>query len=195
MTELERIRREIRAELAARGDPDRDKPMAELDPMLDAALPELDPTDVWIDAIATITQTVPLASTAAEAFVRSALREAAKAVTAPELPAFRERSRLGVVLAARALGITPRALEELEQRRPLGWLQVSSGALAAYLDRLDLPRGEFVRWVASLMVARQPGHAYGYRPREAATVPVDAMPSAQLLEDFRRWASEVLTAP
>jgi hypothetical protein len=192
MTELERIRREIRAELAARGDPNRDEP--ELDPMLEAALPELDPTDVWIDAIATITQTAPLASTAAEAFVRRALDEARKAATAPEIRIRRERSGLGMVSAARALGITPRALEELEQRRPLGWLQVSSGALAAYLDRLHLPRGEFVRWVASLMLARQPGHAYGYRPREAATAPVDTTPSAQLLEDFRRWASEVLNA-
>lgn len=192
MTELERIRREIRAELDARGDPDRDEPMAELDPMLEAALPELDPTDVWIDAIATITQTVPLASTAAEAFVRKALDEARKAATAPEVRIRREQSGLGLLSAAQALGITPRALEELEQRRPLGWLQVNSGALATYLDRLHLPRGEFVRWVATLMLAQQSGHAYGYRPREAATSPVDATPSAQLLEDFRRWASEVL---
>lgn len=195
MSELERIRREIQAELAARRDMDLDEPVAELDRMLEAALSEMDPTDLWIEAIATITQPVALEPTAAEAFVRSALREAAKAVTAPELPAFRERSGLGVVLAARALGITPRALEELEQRRPLGWLQVRSTALAAYLDRLNLSRGEFVRWVASLMLGRQQGHAYGYRPREAATAPVDAKPSAQLLEDFRRWASEVLNAP
>ena len=191
MSDLEAIRREIRADLANNLHPaGRD-----LDPdftrSLEAAAAGLEPTDEWLEAAEALAGPAGLSSAVADAAVSHALREALS-VESPDLIALREASGLSIADAARRLGVSSRAVEQIEGRRPLGWMQVRAAAAAEYLDLLGVGRGQFVRWLAVQFARPRSDFAYGYRPRERATEPVPVAPDDALASQFRAWASTVM---
>lgn len=191
MSELERIRRDVRTELAS-GEDLTPEPDADFDRILEAALAGLDPTDEWIEAVDTLVEARALTATMREAAPTNALRKAQ--VTHPlDLAALRGAAGLSVEEAARRLGISRRAMEQIEGARPMGWVQVRASAVASYLDALRVRRAEFLRWLASLVASRTGQYAYGYRPGERPTEPVVSGQDSALSNQFRHWATEVLS--
>lgn len=191
MSELERIRRDVRTELAS-GEDLTPEPDADFDRILEAALAGLDPTDEWIEAVDTLVEARALTATMREAAPTNALRKAQ--VTHPlDLAALRGAAGLSVEEAARRLGISRRAMEQIEGARPMGWVQVRASAVASYLDALGVRRAEFLRWLASLVASRTGQYAYGYRPGERPTEPVVSGQDSALSNQFRHWATEVLS--
>ena len=75
MSELERIRRDVRTELAS-GEDLTPEPDADFDRILEAALAGLDPTDEWIEAVDTLVEARALTATMREAAPTNALRKA-----------------------------------------------------------------------------------------------------------------------
>lgn len=192
MSDLEAIRREIRAELAEPGPAGHD-----LDPevgrFLDAALAGLEPTDEWLEAVAAMVERRELTPAAVDSAVLNAVRGALQ-VEGPNLAALRDGLGLSIEDAATQLGISRRAMEQIESSRPLGWLRVQASALASYLDTLGVRRADFLRWLATLLATRTPDYAYGYRPGERPTEPVISDLDSQLSDEFRGWAAAVLAA-
>lgn len=192
MSDLEAIRRQIRAELADPGPAGRD-----LDPeigrLLDAAIAGLQPTDEWLEAVDAIVERRDLTSAAVDSAVLNAVRSALQ-VEGPNLAALRDGLGLSIQDAATQLGVSRRAMEQIEGSRPLGWLRVRASAVASYLDSLGVRRADFLRWLATLLATRAPHYAYGYRPGERPTEPVTTDQDSQLADEFRGWAAAVLAA-
>lgn len=190
MSELERIRRDVRTELAS-GEDLTPEPDADFDRILEAALAGLDPTDEWIEAVDTLVEARALTATMREAAPTNALRKA-QAAHPLDLSVLRRGAGLSVSEAATRLGISGRAMEQIESVRPMGWVQVEASAVASYLDALGVRRTDFLRWLASLLTSRTGRYAYGYRPGERPIEPVVSAQASTLSDEFRTWASEVL---
>ena len=192
MSDLEAIRRGIRADLASNPEPAGRDLDPEFGRLLEAATAGLEPTDEWLEAVEAIAGPADLSSAVADAAISHALREALS-VERPNLVALREASGLSVADAARRLGISSRAMEQIEDKRPMGWLQVQASATAAYLDLLGVRRGQFVRWLVVQFGGPRSDFAYGYRPGESPTAPVPIAPDQALASEFRAWASLVMS--
>jgi transcriptional regulator with XRE-family HTH domain len=192
MSDLQEIRRQIRAELADPGPTGRD-----LDPeigrSLDAAIAGLEPTDEWLEAVDAIVERRDLRSATVDSAVSNAVRGALQ-VEQPNLVALRDGLGLSIQDAATQLGISRRAMEQIEGSRPLGWLRVRASVAASYLDSLGVRRADFLRWLATLLATRAPHYAYGYRPGERPTEPLISDQDNQLADEFRGWAVAVLAA-
>ena len=192
MSDLEAIRRQIRADLADPGPAGRD-----LDPeiglLLEAAIAGLDPTDEWLEAVDAMVERRDLTPAAVDSAVMNAVRGALH-VEGPNLAALRDGLGLSIKDAATRLGISRRAMEQIEGGRPLGWLRVRASAVASYLDSLGVRRADFLRWLATLLATRAPDYAYGYRPGERPTEPVISDQDSHLADEFRGWAAAVLAA-
>ncbi|MEX0629626.1 MAG: helix-turn-helix transcriptional regulator [Chloroflexota bacterium] len=192
MSDLEPTRREIRADLASNPEPAGRDLDPEFERLLEAAAAELEPTDEWLEAIEALAGPTDLSSAVADAAISHALREA-RSIEHPDLVALRVASGLSVADAARRLGISSRAMEQIESKRPMGWLQVQASAAAAYLDLLGVRRGQFLRWLAIQFAGPRSEFAYGYRPRESPTAPVPIAAKPALANEFRAWASMVMS--
>lgn len=191
MSELEKIRRDVQTELAAGGELG-DELDADFDRTLQAAVADLDPTDEWLEAVETLVESRELGASTREAAPTNALRKA-QGTHPLDLAALRGAAGLSVEEAARRLGISRRAMEQIEGARPMGWVQVRASAVASYLDALGVRRAEFLRWLASLVASRTGQYAYGYRPGERPTEPVVSGQDSALSNQFRHWATEVLS--
>lgn len=192
MSDLEAIRREVRADLASNPEPAGRDLDPEFGRLLEAATAGLEPTDEWLEAVEAIAGPADLSSAIADAAISHALREA-RSIKHPDLVALRQASGLSVSDAARRLGISSRAMEQIEGKRPVGWLQVQASAAAAYLDLLGVRRGDFLRWLAIQFAGPRSDFAYGYRPGESPTAPVPIAPDPALAGEFRAWASMVIS--
>ena len=192
MSDLDAIQREIRADLANNPQPAGRELDPEFGRLLEAAAAGLEPTDEWLEAEEALAGPAGLSSAVADAAVSRALREALS-VERPDIVALREASGLSVADAARRLGVSSGAVEQIEGRRPLGWLQVQAAAAAEYLDLLGVGRGQFVRWLAVQLARPRSDFAYGYRPGERPTEPVPVAPNDALASQFRAWASMVMS--
>lgn len=190
MSELERIRRDVRTELAS-GEELAPEPEADFDRILEAALADLDPTDEWIEAVDKLVEARELTASTREAAPTNALR-IAQGAHPLDLAVLRRGAGLSVSEAATRLGISGRAIEQIESARPLGWVQVEASAVASYLDALGVRRADFLRWLASLLTSRPGRYAYGYRPGERPIEPVVSAQDSALSDEFRTWASAVL---
>lgn len=191
MSDLEPIRREIRADLANERQLDGPDPAPAFGRLLEAAASGLEPTDEWLEAIEEFAPRLELSSAVADAAVSNALRDA-ELVERVDLVVLREAAGLSVAEAGRRLGVSRRAMEEIEGRRPLGWLRVQASAVAGYLDVLGVRHGQFLRWMAVQLGTPRSGFAYGYRPRQIRGEPVPVAPDEELANEFRAWASNVL---
>lgn len=192
MSDLEAIRREIRADLVTNSQPAGRDLDPEFGRLLEAATAGLEPTDEWLEAVEALAGPADLSSAVADTAISHALREALS-IERPDLVALREASGLSVADAARRLGISARAMEQIEGKRPMGWLQVQASAAAAYLDLLGVRRGQFLRWLAVQFAGPRSDFAYGYRPGESPTAPVPIAPDQALASEFRAWASMVMS--
>lgn len=190
MSELEKIRRDIQAELAT-GEELGEEPDADFDRILQAALGDLDPTDEWLEAVESLAESRELGASTREAAPSNALRMAQRAHPL-DLAVLRRGAGLSVDEAAKRLGISDRAMEQIESVRPMGWVQVEASAVASYLDSLSVRRADFLRWLASLLTGTAGRYAYGYRPGQHPTEPVVSAPDSALSDQLRQWASEVL---
>ena len=192
MSDLEAIQREIRAELAAPSPAGRDLD-PEIDRLLDAAIAGLEPTDEWLEAVDVMVEQRDMSSAAVDSAVLNAVRGALQ-VKGPNLAALRDSLGLSIQDAATQLGISRRAMEQIEGNRPLGWVRIRASAVASYLDSLGVRRADFLRWLATVLAMRAPRYAYGYRPGERPTEPVISDQDTQLADEFRDWAPAVLAA-
>lgn len=191
MSELEKIRRDVHAELATGDEPGDRELDSDFDQILRAAVVDLDPTDEWLEAVEIVVESRELSASALEAAPVDALREAIG--TKPlDLAALRVAAGLSVEKAAGRLGISGRAMEQIESTRPIGWVHVQASGVASYLDALGVRRAEFLRWLASLVTSNTGQYAYGYRPGDQPTEPVVNAQEGALSDQFRGWASEVL---
>lgn len=193
MSDLEAIRRQVRAEVSGRGQPAEGDLDPALDLLLEAALSDLEPSDAWLEAIAALVEARDLEPETGDAAVSNALRDALE-IERSDLASLRDAAGLSIDEAAKRLGISRRAMEQIEGGRPLGLLHVQSSQVASYLDSLGVRRAEFLRWLATLLAARSPRYAYGYRPGERPTEAVISAQDDSLAQEFRGWASAVLTA-
>jgi len=193
MSDLEAIRRQVRAEVSGRGQPAEGDLDPALDLLLEAALSDLEPSDAWLEAVEALVEARDLGPETGDAAVSNALRDALE-IERSDLASLRDAAGLSVDEAAKRLGISRRAMEQIEGGRPLGLLHVQSSQVAFYLDSLGVRRAEFLRWLATLLAARGPQYAYGYRPGERPTEAVISAQDDSLAQEFRGWASAVLTA-
>jgi len=188
MSDLDRIRQELKSEestLAA-------MPLAAEDPELDAeiaaAFERIEPTDAYIDAVFAMGAGVyPMAPSPS---VTAVIEAARGAVPAIQLASLRDAHGLSKDAAARILDISPPALDRLESRIGLGWLNVAADKVRAYLERLDLNPALFVRSIAT-QIPQAPSAVYGYRPRE---IPEEALTVEGSEDDLSRlvaWSHEL----
>jgi transcriptional regulator with XRE-family HTH domain len=149
------------------------------DAALSAAAAEMDLSDRTIDLLVEIGQPRDAAGSTLPAAV----------ATDPAIKSRREALGMSMDDAARQIGVSAAGYEALE-RSPLRWLNVpDTGKVAAYLAQLDVSRGEFLRWLASLRPA-QAGYAWGYRPGAVLDRPVAGADDDQ--EHFLAWGMRLL---
>jgi transcriptional regulator with XRE-family HTH domain len=110
-------------------------------------------------------------------------------VTDPSIAARREALGISLAEAAREIGVSEAGYEAIE-RMPLRWDTVADvGRVSRYLGRLRVPRGVFLRWLASLRPSTS-GLAWGYRPGAVADQPVEATPDDSA--HFLAWGELLL---
>ncbi len=149
------------------------------DGALSAAAAAMDLSDRTIDLLLEI----------AEPRVAAGSTLSAALATDPAIRTRRESLGLSMDDAARQIGVSAAGYEGVE-RSPLRWLNVpDTGKVAAYLAQLGVPRGVFVRWLASLRPA-EGGFAWGYRPGAVSNQPVAAADDDQ--EHFLAWGTQLL---
>ncbi len=171
MSDLDRIRQELKNEEASLAEVATGGEDSEFDAQLAEAFATMEPSDAFIDAFFALPANVP-APLPAPSVVP--VLEAARAETpAISLAALREQHGLSKQAAARMLDINVPALDRLETRSCLGWLNLAATRVHSYLDRLEISPAVLVRSIAN-QIPQGPSHVYGYRPRviaeEAVTV-------------------------
>lgn len=110
-------------------------------------------------------------------------------LTDPSIAARREALGISLADAAQEIGISQAGYEAIE-RMPLRWDTVADvGRVSKYLARLEVPRGVFLRWLASLRPSTS-SLGWGYRPGAVMDQPIEATPDDST--HFLAWGEQLL---
>lgn len=191
MSTLDRIRRELATELATLPDPVplADDPTFDLD--LTAALDGMELTDEFIEAVFALAEPA-YATSEPQPLPQVALRAVRDHASTQDLAAFRREHALPADAAARILDVSVAALERLESRGGLAWLNLPAARVGRYLERVGVNAAEFARSIAAGL-PEGPTYAYGYRPR---AIPEEALALDEPRDDLERlvaWSHELLS--
>jgi len=191
MSTLDRIRRELAEETASLPDP---APLAG-DPAFDielaAALDGLELTDEFIEAIIALAEPAR-ATLVPQPLPQAALRAVREHARIQDIAALRKEHGIPADAAARILDVSVGALERLESRGGLAWLNLPAARVGRYLERVGVNAAEFVRSIAAGL-PEGPTYAYGYRPR---AIPDEALALDEPRDDLERlvaWSHELLS--
>lgn len=188
MSDLDRIREELKKEEASLAAMPAVPDDPEFDAELAAAFEGVEPDDAYIDAIFALPARVFPGTPPTS--IASVLESVRATVNLVPLAALREEHGLSKHAAAQILDINVDTLDRLEARVGLGWLNVAADKVRVYLRRLELSPALLVRSIASQM-PQGPSSVYGYRPRVIAEEPVTVEGSEDDLPRLIAWGHEL----
>jgi hypothetical protein len=187
MSDLDRLREELKKEEASLATPQAIPDDPEFDAELAVAFDGIEPDDAYIDAIFALpVNAYPTPSTS----IASVLESVRTQGPVVALAALREEHGLSRPAAATILDVNVETLDRLEARIGLGWLNVAANKVRVYLQQLDLSPALLVRSIASQM-PQGPSQVYAYRPRVMAEEPVTVEGSEDDLARLIAWGHEL----
>lgn len=195
--EIDRIRREIREELASAPNVPEGR-----DAKLEAALAELAerslPSDDVIELLLTDAPEVSLTEAMRQRQAQRVkdLMGELRAQVAPVgevLARARQRADMPVDRAATTIGVATDVLRQIEQGvAPARLLHLSAQQVRTLTDLLRIPPDAFA-WSLARSAPPPAAYAFGYRPRQDATQPAERMVTGDESEQLASWLESYLS--